>query len=267
MRALGLLACVSAAAGCAGPGVALSRPTVAVKDVARAVGYEKELSRRYASRPPIGAAYFEVLKGGSHVLVLAPHATLPNREGKHLFADGGTGSLARCLHDLADATVVSTTYAQPSDPNYDDDNDFKRAVAALLATGQYSLVLDIHGSHANQVYDVDFGTMHGESVNGNSRILRDLVASMREQGILNLSHDFFPAAKQQTDTKWAHAHGVAGVQLEINSTWLIMARDGVVRDEAGLQTHRFAQMLQAIANFIKRWDGGEPAARGRSTGG
>ena len=68
---------------------------------------------------------------------------------------------------------------------------------------------------------------------------------MRQEGLENLSNNYFPAAKNQTITKYASGPGVPTVQLEINSTWLTPAQDN-------LSVHRFSQLLQALTRFIRR---------------
>lgn len=236
------------------PVVLFAKPVFRKELVDKAIQYEQELSKRYTSLAPPGTAYFEVLDGNSRVLITAPHATCPMRESQQRFADGGTGSLAFALHELADTSTLVTTYAQPSDPNYYDDNDFKRRLADLVSTGQYDLILDLHGSHPNQPYDVDFGTMGGTSVLGDRFALERLGIRLRDQGLVDLSQDFFPASKNETITKWATLHNIPCIQLEINTTWLFSATDGVIADRASLQTHRFTQVLEALLNFVRDWD-------------
>ena len=160
--------------------------------------------------------------------------------------DRGTGALAVALHKLTNAPLIYTTRRSPSDPNYYDDNAFKEAVGRLIAEKKPLLVLDIHGSHSHRPYEVDFGVMGGRSLLGRDEWLNRLVAILRNDGLLNLSRDFFPAAKQQTVTKYASGLGVPAIQLEISSTYLDPGRDP-------LYGHRFAQVLQALARFIREF--------------
>ena len=111
----------------------------------------------------------------------------------------------------------------------------------LLGSERPKLLLDIHASHFNRPYDVDLGTMNGTSLLGQTHTLARLVDALRTEGIMNLSLDYFPAAKRQTLTKFAAAHGVPAIQLEINSTWLHPASE--------LGAHRFSQLLQALVRF------------------
>jgi hypothetical protein len=245
----------AAAAGCASdlrqapdraPAIAapsLLRAIVTVEDVQRSIDDEKVFAERADRLPRGGEPWFAVLDGCTEVLVTAPHATKPTRDGRLRFADSGTGSLAVALHRLAGARVIHTTLASPSDPNYHDDNDFKAAVAAALAARTPVLVIDLHASHEFRPYDVDFGTMGRRSLLGREELLAALSAALRAEGLTNQSLDFFAAATNQTITKWVSARGVPAIQLEISATWLGAGA-------GSLQAHRYAQLLQGLVRFI-----------------
>lgn len=190
-------------------------------------------------------AWFAVDEGDAPLLVTAPHVTRPFREGAYRFEDGGgTGALARALHRLTGASAVYTVDASPSDPNYYDDNEFKRTVERLIGSQRPKLLLDIHASHFNRPYEVDLGTMNGASLLGQTEWLTRLVDALHAEGLTNLSLDYFAAAKQQSLTKFASTHGVPAIQLEINSTWLHPSR-------SELEAHRFSQLLEALVRFTK----------------
>jgi hypothetical protein len=220
--------------------------------VAEAIEQEKFFSRRYNVSAPAGENWFEVKAGKSRVLVVAGHATAQMRDGKTKGADRGTGSLALMLNKLADAPVIYTTYESPSDPNYYDDNAFKAAVSTLLRDLKPVLVLDLHTSRADRPYDVDLGTMHGQSLVGREDLAARLQASLEAAGLQNISHDFFPAEKHQTITKWVSRQGVPCIQIENNTTRLAHASDNLAESE------RFAQLLQGLIRFIRDVDAGQP---------
>ncbi|HKT59021.1 MAG TPA: hypothetical protein VJQ46_03160 [Gemmatimonadales bacterium] len=179
------------------------------------------------------------------VLLVAPHATSQIREGQIKQADAGSGSLAVTLGRLTGSSVLYTAYRSPVDPNYYDDNDFKRRLRALVDSLHPVLVIDLHASHWRRPYDVDFGTMGGESFRGRTDLLLGLAEALRNEGIPNLSQDRFAASANQTVTKWVAGMGVPAVQLEINSVWLLF------RGADAAQEHRFAQLLQALVRFIR----------------
>jgi hypothetical protein len=217
---------------------------VDVVAVTEAVEIEKATNANSETPAPNGAQWFEVIEGEAPVIVTAPHATKPFREGQYRFSDGGgTAALARMLNKLSGATVIYTTFASPSDPNYYDDNAFKAALAALIVSKRPVLVLDLHGSHSYRPYDVDLGTMNGQSLQGKDALVADIVRTLKAEGLANLSYNYFAASQNQTITKFVAARGVPAIQLEISSTWLAPSQDN-------LSAHRFAQLLQAMIRYI-----------------
>ena len=205
---------------------------------------ERELAANYEVVPAAGEPWLKVVPGTARVLLTAGHATAQTREGSMKGPDRGTGSLAQAIHQLTGAPIIYTTRRSPSDPNYYDDNAFKEAVASAIAEHKPLLVLDLHASHSYRPYDVDFGTMNGRSLLQREDWLRRLAGILREEGLMNLSQDYFAAARNQTVTKFASARGTPALQVEISSTWLDPGRDP-------LSAHRFAQLLQALVRFIR----------------
>jgi hypothetical protein len=227
---------------CAQPG--LRRAVVDVPDVENAIAAAKLLDSRRDQPIPAGASWFVVSRGTQPAIVTAAHATKPFRDGNYRFADGGgTGGLAVALHAVCDVTVVYTSYDSPSDPNYYDDNEFKSRLAQLITEIKPALLLDIHGSHAYRPYDVDLGTMHGRSLLGDTQLLPALAEAFGRQGMASISTDWFPAAKNQTITKFASARGVPAVQLEFSVT-----RTSPLID--ALAAHRYAQTIESLVDFL-----------------
>ncbi len=200
-----------------------------------------------ADKPaPEGLAWYRIVEGDAPIVVSAPHATQPFREGKYRFADGGgTAALAIELNKLSGVSIIYTTYESPSDPNFYDDNDYKRALKLLIERKHPLLLLDLHGSAPQRPYDVDFGTMDGASLLGKASYVADLTTALNNEDIRNLSWNYFPAAKNQTVTRFAAGLGVPAIQLEINATWLMP-------DQNELMAHRFAELLQALDRFVEK---------------
>lgn len=139
--------------------------------------------------------------------------------------------------------MLYTVWDSPADPNFDDDNAFKARLGELIAELHPVLVLDIHGSNAFRPYDIDLGTMHGQSVGGDPAIVPQLAAALRGAGLVNVSDNRFPAASNRTITRYAHARGVPAVQLEFSVT-RTSPQDGP------LAGHLFAQALEGLARFL-----------------
>jgi hypothetical protein len=219
----------------------LERAFVEPEMIERAIAAEQVLAPHYETTVE---PWFATREGTGRVLIVAGHATAQMREGKVKRADAGTGSLALLVAELTNAPAIWTTAMSPSDPNFYDDNAFKQQLAAMIEQHHPILILDFHASHSSRPYDVDFGTMNGNSLRGHDRWLQSLATTLRRDGILNLSRDYFAAAKNQTVTKFAAAHGIPAIQLEISSTWL--------HPESGpLDAHRYAQLAQALVRFVR----------------
>ena len=220
------------------------RAFVEPKCITSAVALTKQINQRENVPIPEGESWFKVIKGNVPIIVTAPHATRPLREGKRRFADGGgTAALAIAIGQLTGASVIFTTYEGPSDPNYYDDNAFKEALAQLIESEHPTLILDIHGSHPFRSYDIDFGTMRGRSLLGRDEILKTLMGYLEKEGILNFSHNRFGASKYETITKFGSAHGVPTIQLEINANW-------ISPDAGNPDAHRFSKMTSGLSRFI-----------------
>jgi hypothetical protein len=221
------------------------RADVEPDEVGQAVAAERTLATRYDSLPPVGADWFEVVLDTGRVLLVAPHATSQLREGQVKRADAGSGSLALILGRITGSTVIYTTYRSPADPNYYDNNEFKSRLRMLVDSLHPVLVLDLHASHWQRPYDIDFGTIGGESLRGRQDLLLALAQALQGEGLANFSQDRFAAATNQTVTKWIAGMGVPAMQLEINSVWLLHS------GADGAQEHRFAQLLQGLVRFVR----------------
>lgn len=269
--AIGILAC-TLQAGDRKP--LFPKALVTTEDVQEAIRTEWRLQKDYETFANDGENWFAVLPGTSRVLISAPHATAQMREGKLKFADAGTGALAVMLHKLVNSTVIYTTHCSPSDPNFYDDNDYKRKLEALIKEAKPSLVFDLHASHWYRPYDVDFGTLNGLSIRGKESWFRRIADFFSKAGYRNFSQDYFAAAKNQTVTKFVSKMGVPCLQLEINETWLSLfdnsgvkiappeaegsdiANDVLRIDEQG--AHRFAETLEALVRSVNLVDGKQP---------
>lgn len=225
--------------------------------VKNAIEHEKAFAQYYDVPAPAGENWFAIDLGPTPVLVVAGHATAQIREGARKAADRGTGSLAVMLHKLTGVTAIYTVYESPSDPNYDDDSAFKDTLSNLLQELQPTLVLDLHTSHADRPYAVDFGTMAGQSLLGRAELLAKLEEALRQAGVQDLSHEYFSAQRHHTITKWVAQQGVPGIQLEINFTWLAHAGDNQT------EAHRVATLLQGLVNFLQHFEPSEATEESR----
>ena len=167
------------------------------ENVQDAIRTEWDLRKHYDTLPADGETWFKVLEGKARILISAPHATAQTRENESKPADAGTGALAVMLHKLSDATVIYTTCRSPSDPNFYDDNDYKRELRRLIEQKRPKLVIDLHASHWYRPYDVDFGTLGGESLGRHPGWLTRFAEILRASGLRDFSQDYFAASKNE----------------------------------------------------------------------
>ncbi|ENN8378921.1 hypothetical protein ACAX46_004392 [Providencia rettgeri] len=209
-----------------------------------AIIYQKDADKNQAVEPKNGEKWFNVILGERPIIVSAPHATQPFRDGKYRFSDGGgTAALAIMLGKLTDSTVIYTTKASPSDPNYYDNNDYKVKLAELIKSQKPKLIIDIHGSHPFRPYDVDIGTMNGKSLLGKEEFVTTLITSLQHEGISNYSDNYFSATKNETITKFSAKHGVPSIQLEFSSVWMVPS-------DGNYESHRFSLLLQGMIRYV-----------------
>jgi hypothetical protein len=230
---------------CACTAVELQQASVEPTIVRSAIDLAKEIDAKSDVASPGDDDWF-VVEGGVQpaVIVTAPHATKVFRDGEYRFSDGGaTAGLAAALHSACGVTAMYTTYRSPSDPNYYDDNAFKRALGELIERLHPVLLIDIHASDPLRPYDVDLGTMNGASLLGNQKLIPQLVGVFKDEGLLSISSNRFAATKNQTITKYASARNVPAIQLELSATRVSPAG-------GALDAHRYAQTLEALVRFL-----------------
>ncbi len=230
--------------GCFSHQPTLETALIEPKQVTAAISLENQLNARKDVAIPANENWFKVIPGNQPVIITAPHSTRPFREGKKRFSDGGgTAALAVAIGEMTGASVIYTTYEGPSDPNYYDNNAFKRTLDQLIEQKKPKLLLDLHGSHPFRSYDIDLGTMYDRSLLGQTHLIKDLINQLDKEGIKSISNNRFPAAKHQTIAKFASARGIPSMQLEVNATYISPAAGNI-------EAQRFSKLLQALVRFI-----------------
>jgi hypothetical protein len=204
--------------------------------------FEKTFSDHETTPAPPGKKSFEFIKGTRKILFVAGHATAHIREGKVKQADGGTGSLAVELNKLLNVSVLYSTFLSASDPNFEDNNEFKDTLAKIITKFKPIFVIDLHGSDPSRPYDIDFGTLKGISFLNRNDILNRLKNQLRNEGLINQSQDFFSASENNTITKFVRKKNVPCVQLEINKNWISAGAGNPFAQKT-------AQLLQALIRF------------------
>lgn len=218
--------------------------------------------------PPVDG--FRVISGTKNILLSAPHATRHVRlddAGNKITKESDlcTGAIARVLGELTQSTVIFTTHKSPFDPNFFDVDDkgtlipdddtlipYKDRMTKLTQDFRFVVVLDIHGAAEDQTFDVDIGTLEGESLLGKDQLLPPLKQALNAQGITKLSSNFFSAAEKQTVTKFsAKTLNIPAMQLEINAQFRCRTEADTIRLVRALEEYiRIIPLVNEVTVII-----------------
>lgn len=223
--------------------VKLEKAIITPINIEDLIEYEKVFSKNDSIPPPQDSLWYKYISGKRKILFTAGHTTSQIREGNIKQPDAGTGSIAVILNKLRDVPILFTTYQSPSDPNYYDDNDFKRTLSEIVDSIKPIIVIDLHGSNPIRPYDVDFGTMKETSYLNRKDLFDSLCIELSLNSLENQSLDFFPAQTNQTITKFLYNKNIPCIQLEINSNFLSP-------DRGDIYAQKTSQLLQALLRFI-----------------
>lgn len=165
---------------------------------------------------------FKFWEGSIPVLISAPHAVRHERKKKIKVSDEFTGSIAYLLNKLAGCHALATTKLYGGDPNYDFPCIYKDAINNICSQHNILLVLDLHGASRDHVFDVDIGTMRGESLLGKNQLIENFKIAFNKFGLTKISQDHFPGIVQNTVTKYVSRElGIPSFQLEINRKYRV----------------------------------------------
>ncbi|MCA0991395.1 hypothetical protein [Pseudalkalibacillus hwajinpoensis] len=178
--------------------------------------FEKQFSINRYNGMQISKAPFEVLHGSIPILVSAPHAVNHTREDKIKIADMYTGALAKVLHLMTNCFCIYSTRISNEDPNYIKGGNYKRAIKEIAEKNKIMFVIDLHGSSEKRNFNIDVGTMYGESLrNDYTNIIMEAFHS-RNIGAIYKNHTF-SASFPGTVTHYASKIlSLQSVQIEIN---------------------------------------------------
>ncbi len=176
--------------------------------------------QKYLYREPVssGADGYVHIRGEVPIIVSAPHASVHERMSKPKRQEFYTGAISVILHSLTGCHTLYTNRVMKSDPNYYDDSSYKTKLAEIVKENEVKFLIDLHGTGPERDHDCYPGTGVGnEFLLDNSDYLSEL-ETFAELNQLSLGGlDVFPAAKQQTVTKYAaRVLEVPAIQLEIN---------------------------------------------------
>ncbi|MFA5780440.1 MAG: hypothetical protein WC947_09940 [Elusimicrobiota bacterium] len=182
---------------------------------------------------------YKLIRGTKKVLLSAPHATQHIRDDREKGRDVLTGAIVRVLQELTDCYAIYTTHKTRFDPNWYDDTSYKEEIRKLIETENIIVVLDIHGAAERRPFEVDFGTMYGDSLLGEDYLLDKLILLLNKNDIRDLSFNFFSAQGQRTTTCFVADYGTPAVQIEIN------------RKLRGKDREKTLKLIKALYEYIE----------------
>jgi hypothetical protein len=198
------------------------------------------------------------------VLLSAPHGALHWRHGGWKGEDEYTAALAHLLAEETGAHALYTVRRIRPDPNFEDDTDYKRTLARLLAEHDIELVLDLHGARRGRDFGIELGTMSGLTC---PDFERTIIRRLEWQGFVRdhrrsldrlwVNRLFKGGARQRTVTRFVWEQcGVNAAQLEINAHLRVVRRkpDAMLyRDEPDFIADpvRLRRSIQAITRIIR----------------
>src|ERR1700733_6476453 len=170
---------------------------------------------RFAANSYTGAAAEDGVarkRGGSALILTAPHAVMHRRDGRSKLAEPGTGGLAMTLAAAFDASYVCVVGAQTQDAAWVSEHPFKVALMQLLTPT--SIVLDLHGMRDEHETDVEIGL--GAAPDARTHAYGQRLADALARFALRVAvNHTFKADRPGTITTTVQHRGARALQIEI----------------------------------------------------
>ncbi len=206
-----------------------------------AINFEKIQESSYRKR---SNRYGEniYLKGDIPILITAPHSTTHRRKGKLKRFETFTAAIVTILHAKTKAHVLYSNSFQETDPNYYDDNSFKKEIEKIISNNEIKIGIDIHGTGEKRSHAIYPGMgANREFIRNKEEIAKTLEASFRSHGIEIGSEHLFPAYKQKTVSRYLYNSGIYALQIEINKRYR----------KPFTNSYLFNNMIESLAQLVK----------------
>ncbi len=112
---------------------------------------------------------YRVLSGSLPVLLSAPHAVNQIRGEDVREAEKFTGALTRYLSNATSSYAIFQLFTH-SDPNADEEHNYKNGIINLIESYKIHLLIDIHSSSFTDDTDLDIVTNQGMTLCGMSNL-------------------------------------------------------------------------------------------------
>lgn len=158
------------------------------------------------------------LPGSAPVIVTAPHASEQERDGKRKFAEPDTARIAAMLNRTVGAHAVIKPGGDLSDPNWDEQSDFRDTVVRIASRHEIRFGIDLHQMSPTRPQDIIIGTAYGRNLLGRSDLLNTVTDALVRFGVEPVVDEIFPAAgARRVSSDVAARSGVPYIQAEMNT--------------------------------------------------
>ncbi|MBO1004847.1 hypothetical protein [Pseudogracilibacillus auburnensis] len=159
---------------------------------------------------------YNIELGSRNILISAPHSVNHLRNGQVKEADVYTGTIAKIIHTYTNAFCIYGTKIYDEDPNFTIGGQYKSAIQDLCNQYPIQMVIDLHGAAIHREFDIDLGTMHGQSI-GPESVKKMRGIFMKNQLSDVRVNDTFPASTPGTITYFSKRElKIDAIQMEIN---------------------------------------------------
>ncbi|WP_428907992.1 hypothetical protein [Niallia sp. Krafla_26] len=178
--------------------------------------FEKQFSYNHYNGFDFHLLPFDIKLGTNPILISAPHAVNHIRNNRVKNADLYTGAIASIVQSYTNSFLIYSNRICDEDPNYTIGGQYKSALKNLCNNNQIDYIVDLHGASRERNFDIDLGTMNGESIDENS--INKIINIFRENGVKDVKNNAaFTASHPGTITSFSkNTLHIKAVQIEIN---------------------------------------------------
>lgn len=157
---------------------------------------------------------YEMIVGTIPVILVSAHGIgQKKRSGKFKLAEPYTRGIAKYVSKKTGCFYLVKNQDTDVDPNKENHDEFKTFLTEIISRNHIKLMVDLHGAKKDREFDVEIGTLNGESVS--PELVEKLIKNFKQQGIKNIAEN--NPFKGGDITKTVHeATGIDCIQLEIN---------------------------------------------------
>ena len=157
---------------------------------------------------------YEMVVGTLPVILVSAHGIgQKKRNGKFKLAEPYTRGIAKYVSKKTGCFYLVKNQDTGMDPNKENHDEFKTFLTEIISRNHIKLMLDLHGAKKEHDFDVEIGTLNGESAD--PKIIENLTRTLKANGIKNVAIN--EPFKGGDITKTVHENtGISCIQLEIN---------------------------------------------------